>query len=435
MSTITGGTAALRLRATGLRRSATALRRRAIARSLHAWDVGLEVTARPRAAVAPVTNVMTAAAWSLLGLLLLAIWGAIALGWVELVFAAAFLVVLLLLAVPFVLSGHSLTAVLDLTRNRIVVGERANGRMVVANAGRHRTLPLMIELPVGRSDTAFDLPGLKPGAEHEELFAIPTHRRAVLDLGPVRAVRTDPFALLRREQALTEPDLLYVHPRTVRIEGSAAGFIRDLEGQTIRKISDHDVAFHTLREYVPGDDRRFIHWKSTARTGTLMVRQFEETRRSHLLVVLSTRLDDYANDEEFEMAVSVVGSLGSQALRDGQTLSATTSTTVLRADHASVLLDQYSGVDYEPQAPRLSETLRRLGGAVSGASVAVLVGGSMLDNGEVRGARRKLPLDVRTVVVRNDLDANLSLRTMADVDLMTLGQLEDLSGAMRRLAQ
>lgn len=428
MTTIDGGLAGWRLRATGLRR-------RAVGRALHAWDVAREATAPARARVAPVTDLLSPAAWSLLGLLLLSLWGALVLGWVELVFAAAFLVVLLLLAVPFVLSGHSLTAVLDLTRNRIVVGERANGRMVVANAGRHRTLPLMIELPVGRSQTAFDLPGLKPGAEHEELFAIPTHRRAVLDLGPVRAVRTDPFALLRRDQELTEPDLLFVHPRTVRIEGSAAGFIRDLEGQTIRKISDHDVAFHTLREYIPGDDRRFIHWKSSARTGTLMVRQFEETRRSHLLVVLSTRLDDYADDEEFELAVSVAGSLGAQALRDGHTLSATTSTAALRADHASVLLDQYSGVDYEPQAPRLSETLRRLATQVSGASVAVLICGSVLENGELRRARRKLPLDVRSIAIRTDVDSDLSLRTMADVDLATLGRLADLPGAMRRLGQ
>ena len=435
MSTLAGRMATWRESAAGLRLRAVGVRRRIVAQALRGGDRVLEVTARPRAFVAPVTDVLTAPAWWLLVLAPLFLIGAMTLGWVELVFAAAFVAALLLLAVLFVLSGHSLKAVLDLTRNRIVVGERANGRMVVSNAGRHGTLPLMIELPVGRTETAFDLPGLKPGAEHEELFAIPTHRRAVLDLGPVRAVRTDPFALLRRDQELTEPDVLYVHPRTVMIEGSAAGFIRDLEGQTIRKISDHDVAFHALREYIPGDDRRFIHWKSTARTGTLMVRQFEETRRSHLLVVLSTRLDDYANDDEFELAVSVAGSLGSQALRDGQTLSATTSTAALRADHASVLLDQYSGVDYEPQAPRLAETLRRLESSISGASVAIFICGSVLDNSELRIARRKLPLDVRSIAIRTDIDADVTLRTMGDVDLMTIGRLDDLSGAMRRLAQ
>ena len=52
----------------------------------------------------------------------------------------------------------------------------------------------------------------------------------------------------------------------------------------------------------PGDERRYIHWKSTAKTGRYMVRQFEETRRSHLVVALSLAATDYATDEEFELA-------------------------------------------------------------------------------------------------------------------------------------
>ena len=45
-----------------------------------------------------------------------------------------------------------------------------------------------------------------------------------------------------------------------------------------------------LREYQPGDDLRHVHWKSTAKTGRLMVRQYEESRRSRMAVVLG--LDD-----------------------------------------------------------------------------------------------------------------------------------------------
>ena len=83
--------------------------------------------------------------------------------------------------------------------------------------------------------------------------------------------------------------------------------MRDLEGRTVPKVSDNDVSFHALRGYVAGDDRRHIHWKSSAKTGTLMVRQFEETRRSHLLTMVSSRLEDYASDEQFELAISVAG--------------------------------------------------------------------------------------------------------------------------------
>src|SRR5690606_1690719 len=114
----------------------------------------------------------------------------------------------------------------------------------------------------------------------------------------------------------TEHVELFVHPRTVPLHGSSSGFLKDLEGRPTKDLSSSDVSSHALREYAPGDDRRHVHWKTSARTGTLMVRQFEETRRSHLAVVLSTNAADYDDPEEFELAVSVAGSLGVQALRE-----------------------------------------------------------------------------------------------------------------------
>lgn len=417
------------------RQRATGLRRRALGRLHDARDRLWEATERPRTAAAPVLEVVSPTAWLLVVGTVLSVWAAASWGWGELWLVAFFLLLVLLLSVPFILGGQQVTAGLHLNRSRVVVGERAHGRLLVSNQAGHRILPLMVELPVGSTVAEFALPSLAAHAAHEELFAIPTSRRAILDLGPVRAVRADPLALLRREKDLTDPDLLHVHPRTVHIDASSSGLIRDLEGKTVRKISDHDVAFHALREYVPGDDRRFIHWKTTARTGTLMVRQFEETRRAHLLVVLSTRLDDYASDDEFELAVSAAGSLGTQTLREGHTLSAMTSTQHLRSEHAVVLLDQLSGVDYEAQSPRLSETVRRLGAEVPGASVAMLVVGALATDAELRRARRQLPPDVRTIVVRCDLGAEVVLRIMADLDTATLGDLGDLPGMMRRLAQ
>jgi hypothetical protein len=126
--------------------------------------------------------------------------------------------------------------------------------------------------------------------------------------------------------------------------------------------------------------------------------------------------------------------MGCQTLRDEHTLSAMTSTAHLRSEHPMVLLDQLSGVDYEPLSPRLSETVRRLGGEVSGASVAVLVVGSLASDAELRRARRRLPLDVRTIVLRVDMGAETTLRIMADLDVAVLGELDDLPMSIRRLA-
>ncbi|WNY34530.1 DUF58 domain-containing protein [Curtobacterium flaccumfaciens] len=101
--------------------------------------------------------------------------------------------------------------------------------------------------------------------------------------------------------------------------------MRDLEGQATTDLSPSDIAFHAIREYMPGDDPRTIHWKSTAKSGALMVRQFEDTRRSHLVVALGIARGEFADDEEFELAVSAAASLGARAIRDGREVSVVVS--------------------------------------------------------------------------------------------------------------
>ena len=71
---------------------------------------------------------------------------------------------------------------------------------------------------------------------------------------------------------------LLVQPHVIALDPRPAGRARHLEGP----VSDtgaarHAQTFHSLREYVPGDDIRRIHWRSTARTGTLMVRDHVDT--------------------------------------------------------------------------------------------------------------------------------------------------------------
>ena len=64
------------------------------------------------------------------------------------------------------------------------------------------------------------------------------------------------------------------------------GVIRDQEGTPSDEISMSDLAFHALREYVPGDELRHVHWRSSAKANKLQIRQYHDTRRSHLTVVL-----------------------------------------------------------------------------------------------------------------------------------------------------
>ncbi|MBF9641206.1 DUF58 domain-containing protein, partial [Streptococcus pseudopneumoniae] len=85
-------------------------------------------------------------------------------------------------------------------------------------------------------------------------------------------------------------------------------------------ITSSDAAFHALRPYESGDDRRHIHWKMSAHTGQLMMRQYLETRRSHHLIVLDLKRENYG-EADFELAVEAAASLAVSSLSSGQPLT------------------------------------------------------------------------------------------------------------------
>ena len=68
------------------------------------------------------------------------------------------------------------------------------------------------------------------------------------------------------------------------------------------------ASFHQLREYIPGDDLRRIHWRSTAKTGNLVVKQMVDTTRPELVVVLDNR-QCVIGPDDFESAVDIAASV------------------------------------------------------------------------------------------------------------------------------
>ena len=87
------------------------------------------------------------------------------------------------------------------------------------------------------------------------------------------------------------------------------------------------LTFHSLREYTPGDDIRRVHWRSSARTGTLMVREHVDTSLPSTVVVLDTRANRY-RDESFEDAVDVAASVVASSQARGFPVRLVTSTGV-----------------------------------------------------------------------------------------------------------
>lgn len=400
-----------------------------------------------RAWTARVSSVVTALGWSMLAVVPLSFAFGYGLGWMELVVVAWAGLVLLLVAVVYLVGRSSFTVELRLAHSRVVVGEQASGSVIIANPVRHRILGASVEIPVGNALAAVTMPSLARGAVFAHEFPVPTGRRGVLQIGPVRTVRADPIGLVRRELLWTDSQWMYVHPRTIGVPSTTTGFIRDLEGNPTRQISNSDVSFHALREYVPGDERRYIHWKSTAKTGRYMVRQFEETRRSHLVIALSLSAADYANDEEFELAVSVAGSLGVRAIRDAREVSVVVgdrtpdfakrkvfAVSRLSTLTRSRLLDDLAVIERDESALDVRDVARVVSEQVAGVSVAFLVCGSTTTPTQLRAASALFPVDVEVVAIVCDPEIIPGYRRVPGLSVLTIGYLEDLQKSLSRSA-
>lgn len=398
-------------------------------------------------AFARLSGVVTPLGWSVLAAVPITLGIGYAIGWIELVVVGFALVALILIAFIYLIGRSSITIQLRVAHSRVVAGERATGDVVVSNPGRRRTFGVTVEVPVGTGLAEAALPGLARGATFTHEFGIPTVRRGVVPVGPVRTVRADPIGIVRRELVWTDVAEVFVHPRTISIPSTSTGFIRDLEGNPTRDLSNNDVSFHALREYLPGDERRYIHWKSTARTGTYMVRQFEETRRSHLVIALSLATSDYASDEEFEMAVSVAGSLGARAIRDARTVTVVASEVTPQFAKRKVfavkqlstltrtrLLDDLAVVERVETALAITDVARVTGEQASGVSVAFLVCGSSATPQELRAASTKFSADVEVVAVVCDPNRPPGLRRVSGLSVLTIGFLEDLQKSLARSA-
>lgn len=350
-------------------------------------------------------------------------------GWLEFRGLAVMAVIVLLMAVGVLLrhSGHKVE--LELHRPRVQAGEEALGRILVTAADDRGSGSATMEFPVGKAVAHFHVGTLEAHDEHEEMFSIPTRRRGVIPIGPVRSIRADLLGMVSRKKTLTDQIELFIHPRIVAVEMGAMGILRDVEGITTSNLSSSDVSFHALREYAPGDDRRSVHWRTTARVGKLMVRQFEETMRAHLVIVLASREQDYADPEDFELAISTTGSMAASAMREERQVTVLTSTGELWFPSTIGLLDELA---------RLELTTHGLGhrdlavkaGNTPGVSVTSFVTG-LTPPATLRGAQLALPPGIFAFALRCGAEAELTRRKVGDLPIVDVPTLEDIRLGLR----
>jgi uncharacterized protein (DUF58 family) len=354
---------------------------------------------------------------------------AVVLRWTEFAYLATAALMLFGLCALMGLGRSIFAITLTVEPSRIAVGGSSVGRVVVRNIAARRSLPVDLELPVGASGTGFSLPSLAPEAEFDDIFVVPTNRRSVVPIGPAITVRGDPVGLIRREVRWTNQIELFVHPLTVPLDSTGPGLLRDLEGQTTNEVSMSDLAFHALRDYQPGDDRRSIHWRSSARAGKFVVRQFLDTRRSHLTAVVDSRRDSYLDPEHFEIAISAAASLVVRSVTDGQETTVVAGDQAVAAGGGRQLLDALTRADFA-ETP-IADMTARAARIAPGTSVAFLITGPRTSFTQLQLAATYLPFEARRVGVVVDPTKRMGLADTGNMVVMTLPSLRDLPALIK----
>lgn len=158
-------------------------------------------------------------------------------------------------------------------------------------------------------------------------YQLTTSVRGRYRIGPILWTTLDPLGLASTRQRLDERTLLTVTPAVVPLRAAAHRAGTGLVGEAAQRRSSvlgPDDAL--IREYRPRDELRRIHWPSTARTGTLMVRREEHAWEPTALIVLDNRAASHVGNgpwSSYEWAVSAAASIAVHLLDAGYDVTLT----------------------------------------------------------------------------------------------------------------
>jgi uncharacterized protein (DUF58 family) len=232
----------------------------------------------------------------------------VALGYTVLTTMAVGALAVLVVAGLAVVVRPAVTLTRRVTPDRVTVGEAALGRVDVQNRSRYPAPGFVVVDRVATTATEIRVGGLPGGGSRTLHYPVRTARRGRIRLGPLTVEIRDPLGLFAWAQRQAGDSVLWVHPRVHTLRALAVGLVPDYEGRATEYARAGTVAFSSLRDYVPGDDPRHIHWRSTARTGTLVVREHVDTTEPTTTVLLDARGAVFGGDS-FEPAVELAASI------------------------------------------------------------------------------------------------------------------------------
>ncbi|MDQ3468796.1 MAG: DUF58 domain-containing protein [Actinomycetota bacterium] len=213
----------------------------------------------------------------------------------------------------------------------LAAGDVGRVEVVVEQTGAFGSPSFELVEPVGTERTA--RMAVSPIARAREVSAgyrIPTERRGVLLIGPLQAIRQDVLGLARYATVVAGQEEVLVSPRAHLLAMPDLG--QGVLGRHLLALAQRlgPGDFHSLRNYVDGDEPRSIHWRASARSEDLKVRQCSVEGLRRCLVVLDVhgspvtatargRAGTGDHDDAFERSVTAAASIVHSADRAGLT--------------------------------------------------------------------------------------------------------------------
>jgi len=290
-----------------------------------------------------------------------------------------------LAALPFVAglflrwSHREITATRHLSEARVTPGTRVAVRLDVSNPSPSTTSFLLLEdrLPPALGRPArLVVTGVGGKGTQRVSYSLLPQTRGHFGIGPLTVDRTDAFGLSRRRVIVEGRDELVVTPEIEDLRAPAdTASATSVGNARSRQLLRSGEEYYTMRGYQEGDDLRRIHWPSVARTGTLMIRQDEASRRAGGLLYLDSReaMLGPAGSPSFERGVSCAASIGALFAQNGYTLSLGADENPIQPVTEERFLDLLSGLTHG-RSRSLARTLTQLRHAGGGDVSLVFIG-------------------------------------------------------------
>lgn len=184
-----------------------------------------------------------------------------------------------------------------LVAERAVPPQLSNGDLNVISIRVENRYPFKVgvrvidEVPVQFQvrDQGFEI-SLEGGSEQLLRYTLRPKERGAYAFGNVNLFARTPIGLVLRRfrtgaeaEAAVYPSIIQMHRYAFL---AATNRLEEVGVKKVRRVG-HTMEFDQIRDYVPGDDRRTINWKATARRGgDLMVNQYEEEKSQPVYAML-----------------------------------------------------------------------------------------------------------------------------------------------------